>query len=51
MNSAKENQSQAICEKRNEKLTEEEKEKKAAKSNSELMAEFFAITSDEDKNE
>lgn len=34
-----------------ENLTEDEKEKKAGKSNSELMAEFFAVVSDEDKKE
>lgn len=44
-------QGQATCEKNDKNLTEDEKEKKAGKSNSELMAEFFAIVSDEDKKE
>jgi len=45
------NQGLATCEKSDENLKEDAKEKKAGKSNSELMAEFFAIVSDEDKKE
>ena len=55
MSSSENNQNQATCEKSDEKLSigekvkKDEKEIKAGKSNSELMAEFFAITED-DKN-
>jgi hypothetical protein len=45
------NQELSTCEELHEDLMEDEKEKKAGKSNSELMAEFFAIASDEDKKE
>ena len=44
-------QGQATCEKNDENLMEDEKEKTAGKSNSELMAEFFSIAPDEDKKE
>jgi len=47
----KQNQDLPTCEETHENLTEDEKEKKAGKSNSELMAEFFAVVSDEDKKE
>ena len=50
MNSANENQNQATCEKNDLSLNKNEKENKSGKSNSELMAEFFAIVSEDDKN-
>ncbi len=45
------NQDQSTCENTNGNLLDDKKEKKAGKSNSELMAEFFAVVSDEDKKE
>lgn len=51
MNSANDKQNQATCANSDESLTEDLKEKKEGKSNSELMAEFFAIASYEDKKE
>ena len=53
MNSAtdKQNQDPSTCDENHENLTDDAKEKKAGKSNSELMAEFFAVVSDEDKKE
>ena len=53
LNSAtdKQNQDPSTCDENHENLTDDAKEKKAGKSNSELMAEFFAVVSDEDKKE
>ncbi len=51
MDATTDNQDQPTCENTDENLVKAEKEKKSVKSNSELMAEFFAIASDKDKKE
>jgi hypothetical protein len=53
LNQVTENQKQdhSTCENNDGNLVDVEKEKNAGKSNSELMAEFFAVVSDEDKKE
>ncbi len=45
------NQDKSVCNDNNDKLIKDEKVTNSGKSNSELMAEFFAVSCDNDKND
>lgn len=45
------NQDHLVCTENNNNLIEDKKVTKSGKSNSELMAEFFAVSCDNDKND